>query len=207
VVVRKGRGSVRVSRGSFRGAFFAACVSAFVVAAWAAPARGGIVYFVVAEREGVAEHHDSFVLPLSADSDVAHARDLIARGPDAAGAPIVFAEVVAGSDGINRNTLAPGEPLWNWHVSGFESFGDFGIELVDGNPTYLESDVPGWIRNTNRGSGDVGHIGFWNYTVVSELNTAPVTVPLPAGAATGAIGLLAVVIANLRPWAAWRKVR
>lgn len=184
-----------------------AALAAVIIAVLALPARGGVVYFVVGERKESAELHDSFVLPLSADADVAHARDLVARGPDAAGAAIVFAEVVAGSDGVNRNTLAPGEPLWHWHVSRFEGFGDFGIELVDGNPTYLEGDVPGWIQNTNRGSGDVGHIGFWNYTIIAELSAAPVTVPLPAGVATGALGLLAIVIANVRPWAAWRKVR
>jgi hypothetical protein len=53
----------------------------------------------------------------------------------------------------------------------------------------------------------VGHIGFWNYTIVSELAGAPVTVPLPVGAATGAVGLIAVIVANLRPWAAWRRMR
>ena len=209
MAVCTGRGSVGRLGGHGGGARTALtfALTAALFAALAPWARGGTVNFVVAEREGVAEHHDSFVLPLSADADITHARDLIARGPDSAGSPIAFAEVVAGSDGVNRNTLAPGEPLWHWHVSRFESFGDFGIELVDGNPTFLESDVPGWIQNTNRGSGSVGHIGFWNYTIVAELTGAPVTVPLPAGVATGALGLAAVVIANLRPWAAWRRVR
>ena len=168
-------------------------------------ARAGTTYFVVAERAGVEEHHDSFVLPLSDAVDVAHARDLIARGPDAAGNGIVFASVVAGADGINRNVVADGEPPWHWHVSEFEGFGDFGIELVDGNPTFLESDVAGWIANTRRDDPDVGHIGFWNYTVVAELDGGPVTVPLPAGLTTGAVGLLAVVIARLRPWSVLRR--
>jgi hypothetical protein len=178
-----------------------------VLAASAPAACAGTVYFVVAELPGVEEHHDSFVLPLSQPADIAHARDLIARGPDVAGSSIVFASVVAGADGVNRDVLAPGEPLWHWHVSGFEGFGDFGIELVDGNPTFLESDVAGWIQNTKREDPAVGHIGFWNYTVVSEIAAGPVTVPLPAALGTGAAGLLAIVIAHVRPWAAWRRRR
>jgi hypothetical protein len=161
-------------------------------------ARAGTVLFVVAERPGVSEHGDSFVLPLSGPDDVAHARDLIARGPEAAGAPIVFAEVSAGPDGVNRNVLADGEPLWNWHVSAFEGFGDIGIELIDGNPTLVEEDVAGWIANTRRGESDTaGHIGFWNYTVVAELDQPP-TVPLPPALPAASLGLVAVVVG--RAW-------
>ena len=141
----------------------------------------------------MAEHGDSFILPLSEPDDIAHARDLIARGPEAAGAPLVFAEVVAGSDGINRDVLAEGEPLWSWHVSAFEGFGDGGIELVDGWPTFIESDVQGWIENTNREDGDPrGHIGFWSYTVVAELDGPPTGIPLPGALPGGLLGLLAL---------------
>lgn len=171
----------------------------------AGSARAGVVYFVVAEPPGVAEAGDSFVLPLSADTDIAHARDLIARGADAAGASIVFAEISAGADGINRDVLAPGEPLWNWHVSAFEGFGDIGIELVDGNPTMVEEDVAGWILNTRRDESDTrGHIGFWSYTVVSELDAVP-SVPLPAAVPAGLIGLVAVVVARGWPNTPWGK--
>jgi hypothetical protein len=167
-------------------------------------ARAGTVLFVVAERPGVEEHGDSFVLPLSDAEDVAHARDLIARGPDAAGAGLVFAQVSAGRDGINRDVLAPGEPLWDWHVSKFEGFGDMGLELVDGWPTFVQADVPGWIANTRRTPDEtVGHIGFWNYTVVAEL--APATIPIPAAFTTGFIGLCAVVVARRWPGAPWRR--
>ena len=170
-----------------------AVVCLFVAVAVTAPARAGTVYFVVAERPELAEHRDSFILPLSEPQDVAHARDLIARGPEAAGAPLVFAEVVAGSDGVNRDVLADGEPLWSWHVSAFEGFADMGIELVDGWPTFVESDVRGWIENTNREDGDPrGHIGFWNYTVVAELDSPPAAVPLPAALPGGLFGLAAL---------------
>ena len=183
----------------------AAAVVAFVLVCCAGAARAGVVYFVVAERPGGVEQGDSFVLPLSNESDIAHARDLIARGPDAAGSPLVFAEISAGSDGFNRDVLAPGEPLWNWHVSAFEGFGDMGIELIDGNPTLVEADVQGWIENTRRTEDeDVGHIGFWNYTVVSELAAIP-SIPLPAAVPAGLIGLVAAVVARWWPGAPWGK--
>src|SRR5687767_11855562 len=91
-----------------------------IVLAGSTLCEAGRTYFVVAEHESVREHGDSFVLPLDDARDIAHARDLIARGSEAAGAPIVFAEVLPGADGINRDVFADGEPLWNWHVSKFE---------------------------------------------------------------------------------------
>ena len=192
-----------VVRGAVRAAPFLSVIVLWIVSMSAGAARAGTVYFVVAERPGVVETGDSFVLPLSSDADVAYARDLVARGPDAAGSPIVFAEISAGPDGINRDLLAAGEPLWNWHVSRFEGFGDVGIELVDGSPTLVEEDVGGWIVNTRRSESEtVGHIGFWNYTVVSELDNAPV-VPVPAAIPAGLIGLAAVLGARRWPGAPW----
>ena len=163
----------------------------------------GPTYFVVAERPGLEEHGDSFVLPLTEAADIAHARDLIERGPEAAGTPMVFAEVLPGADGINRNVLADGEPLWSWHVSKFEGFADGGIELVDGWPTFIEQDVEGWMANTRRDLEDPdapGHIGFWNYTVVAELDAAPpAAVPLPAGVWAGG-AILGAVMAGTGVW-------
>ena len=167
-------------------------------------ARAGTVLFVVAEKPGIEEHHDSFVLPFSNPADVARARDLIARGPDVAGSFIVTAEIAAGADGINRDVLAPGQPLWGWHVTRFEGFVDMGIELTDGNPTLVQADVPGWIDNTNGTTdSDRGHIGFWSYTVVAELPGGPVSAPIPAALSTAAIGLFAVVAARRWPGTPW----
>ena len=181
-----------------------AVMGVFACLSVSAAARGGTVLFVVAERPRTETHHDSFVLPLSADADVAHARDLIARGPDAAGGAIVSAEVAAGADGVNRNVLAPGQPLWDWHVTRFEGFVDTGIELIDGNPTLLQADVAGWIDNTNGTTdSDRGHIGFWNYTVVAELPASPITAPVPAALSTAAVGLLAVFAARAWPGTPW----
>ena len=163
-----------------------------LVAALASHAKAGPVYFVVSEVPGQVVHGDSYVLPLSDEADVAHARDLIARGPEAAGEPIVIAKIAAGADGINRNVTAPSEPLGSWHVTEFEGFSDITAEVLDGWPTFVEQDVPGWIANTN------GAVGFWTYTVTAELpGPPPVLIPLPAPwSAAAAMMLLALCLAK-----------
>ena len=85
---------------------------------------------------------------------------------------------MAGADGINRDLRAPGEPLWNWHVSAFTDFAEVTIELCDGGPQFVENDVAGWIANTG------GQICFWSYTVTREL---PPIAALPASRGLGAL--------------------
>jgi hypothetical protein len=127
----------------------------------ASSASGELLHhFLVAEIE--PSHYDSYVLPLQDPAAVAHARELIRVGPSA-GEPIVVARIAPGADGINRDFLAPGSPPWSWHVTNFEGFADNTIEILDGWPSYVESDVEGWMANTG------GYIGFWSYTVVAEL--------------------------------------
>ena len=163
-----------------------------------ASARGELVYFQVAELPGHQTHHDSFILPLSDSADIAHARDLISLGPDQAGETIVFADIAAGTDGINRDLLASDQHLWSWHVTQFDGFGDFGIELLDGWPSFVEQDVAGWIQNTK------GKIGFWNYTVVSELPAVPEPRPepipfrIPLAACFAMLGLVVWLANSLR---------
>jgi hypothetical protein len=139
-----------------------------VVWALAPSARGGPILFLVAEPEGSVTHGDSYVLPLEDPADIEHARALIALGP-AAGAPIAVAAIAAGADGVNRDLLAAGAPPWSWHVSAFDGFTDFTIEILDGWPSFVEQDVDGWIANTG------GFVGFWSYTVVEELPEADAT--------------------------------
>src|SRR4051812_50194458 len=83
---------------------------AFVAALAATPgaARAGSVYFLISELPGQQEHHDSFVLPIEETNlaALAHARDLVRRGP-AAGQTLFGADIVAGTDNINRDLLAP----------------------------------------------------------------------------------------------------
>ena len=139
------------------------------------------IYFVVSTPTSF--HGDSYILPLDEASDIAHARDLIENGPSIGGA-IAVAHIAPGSDGRNRNVLAPGEPLWSWHVDQFTGFADFTAEILDGWPSYVEQDVFGWISNTN------GYIGFWDYTVTAEL----ASVPLPGAFVLFFSGLLGLPV-------------
>jgi hypothetical protein len=145
----------------------------------------GAVPFLVAELPGDEVHGDSYVIELEDAAAIAHARDLIARG-SAAGETIVFARIAPGADGVNRDWRAPGRPEWSWHVTELVGFGDIGAEIFDGWPGFVESDVAGWIDNTE------GVIGFWRYTVVAELPE----VPEPAGCT--AIGLALAGLAAAR---------
>ncbi|HYO09506.1 MAG TPA: hypothetical protein VER17_11085 [Tepidisphaeraceae bacterium] len=210
------------ARSSCRPAGWSALVVAITSLMSAAPAGAGTVYFLVSEfRDSGGHNGDSFVLPLEQAEDVAHARDLVRRGAALAGRPLVFADIVAGGDGINRDLLAPGKPAWSWRVSRFDSFGDGGIELVDGWPGYIESDVQGWINNTGGGNVDsdgdgipdgqatVGKVGFWGYTVTAELTgpandlrPVPTAVPLPAGLPAGAalLGIAGAATAAAKRW-------
>ena len=126
------------------------------------------VHFLVAEPLGCVVHNDSYVLPLSKEEDIKHARYLISRyslGYSAGDRTIVLANVVAATDDINRNFLDPKLRKWSWQVSEFVGFVVASLEIGDGNPTELESSE--WSSG-----GQVG-IGFWDYTVVRELGPVP----------------------------------
>ena len=118
-------------------------------------------YFQVSRFVTSGQPDQAYVLPLDDPFDIAHAEQLIAKGPSV-GSPLVVAQIADGS--INRDTLAAGEPLWSWPVTQFQGFADFTIELCDGNPQFVENDVAGWIDNTN------GQICFWSYTVTGILS-------------------------------------
>ena len=124
-------------------------------------------YFLVAEWPSRVFHNDSYVIALTNAQDTAHARDLIVRGPAAAGRAIVVAYIAAGADGLNRNLRSPDAKPWSWHVTQVIAFADYTIEILDGYPGGVESDVPSWIQNTG------GEIGFSAYTVVAELPLMP----------------------------------
>ena len=176
-----------VSPVSRAGAVLIGVVAFCLVALAPAPARADVVYFVVGEWPGQEIHGDSYVVPIEDPLDIQHARDLIALGPEAVGDPIVVAAIEAGADGINRDWLALGAPEWSWHVTEFQSFAFATIEIQDGWPGYVESDVAGWIENTNQASApEVGYIGFWSYTIIAELP------PIPEPSAIGLTGLLVI---------------
>jgi hypothetical protein len=154
--------------------------------------------FVVSESRKPCAHCDAYVLPLGDPNDVADARALIAQGPASGVGSIAVARIAAGADGVNRNPLAPGAPAWSWHVTSFEAFADAAIELCDGWPGYVESDVPGWIANTN------GTICFWSYTVTAELPQIGSSGELVAALLFGALVTRFARAAGLR-WGAPRR--
>jgi len=126
------------------------------------------IYFLVAEPLGWVVHNDSYVLPLSKEEDLNHARYLISRywlGYSEGDQTIVVANVVAAKDDINRNFLDPKFPKWSWQVSEFLVFSFSTPEILDGSPSQLEP--------FDGSSGGQAAIGFWNYTIVRELGPIP----------------------------------
>jgi hypothetical protein len=161
-------------------------MAAAIALGLASSAAAETVRFVVAERPGTVVHGDSYILPLSDPGDIAHARALITAEPGTL-ASIAVANIAPGADGVNRDWMAPSRPEWSWHVTEFQGFADFTVEVLDGWPTFVEQDVAGWIANTG------GQIGFWNYTVVAEL-----PVPEPATDAIAAVAALSGCVAARR---------
>jgi hypothetical protein len=143
---------------------------------------GEVSYFLVAEGPGIPEtdrKNDSYVLPLSKQEEIDHARYLISRwqsGYFEADRPLVVANIVAATKEINRNFLDPKFPKWSWQVSQFLEFGDYTAEVLDGCPTCLENQFD-W---QHFGSGEWG-IGFWDYTVVRELGPVPLYLSIAPG--------------------------
>ena len=116
-------------------------------------------WFVVAEKD--VYHGDSYLIYLEKRSDIDTANAIIHDPKNTTIPKIVVAEIENGGDGINGNVTGDGK-LWNWRVKRFDGFAENTIEILDGWPTYLESDVDGWISITN------GFIGFWGYTIRSR---------------------------------------
>lgn len=143
-------------------AFIFVAVSARMVA-------GETIWFLVGEPPGRVRLNDSYVLPLSKQEDIDHARYLISLGASVFSGTyqaLVVANVVAATNDINRNFLDTKFPKWSWQVDEFHSFSDFTAEELDGGPTQLEEDFD-WSR------GGEATIGFWAYTVVRELGPVP----------------------------------
>lgn len=144
----------------------AACAALLAVTLCCTAGAATPAWFVVAERH--PERGQSFLLPLSDPAHIAAARVLVTHGTDAGVGSIATVRIGAGGDGFNRDVLREGAPLWSWHVAAFEGFFDVAIELCDGWPGLIEEDVAAFIANTQ------GRACFWGYTVVAELDSAPV---------------------------------
>jgi hypothetical protein len=125
-------------------------------------------YFLVAPTHPVVrrERGDSYVLPLTRESDIEWARHIIEVGPGTAERLIVEARISRGNEGaVNRNYLASGAPLWSWHVSEFIRFTDSAPGIGDG--------WPGWVERELDYCLEIGGISFSAYTVIAELGPVP----------------------------------
>jgi len=162
-------------------------LAAFIILSAATDLYASTIYFQVAEL-GPPIHNDSYVLPLSDPQDIAYARGLIGTGPPIGLSTIVVANIEGGADGINRDFLAPGAPLWPWHVTEFLGFADFTAEILDGWPTTVDQYFLGGDQN---GSAT---IGFWSYSVVAELDPSLFSVPIPSSLLLLATALLGFVL-------------
>ena len=124
-------------------------------------AQAETVYFLVGEKNPF--HNDSYVLALSNAADIAHARDIIGNKPGITAFIVVAKIVRSNPDGLNRNYVREGLPVWSWRVDEFLGFADITPEILDGWPTWVEEDPGQWPSGST--------IGFWGYTVVAELGT------------------------------------
>lgn len=140
-----------------------ALIFSVLLVVWSQPAKSETAVFVVTELASPCFHCDSFLLPLTDPQQIAAARTLVANGPGGGVGTIPVVTIAAGSDGLNRDMLAAGEPLWNWHVTGFSGFAEFTIELCDGWPGFVEPDPAGFIANTG------GQFCPWSYSVTAEV--------------------------------------
>jgi len=120
-------------------------------------------YFLIGEA--IPQHGDTFILPLSNESDILAALEILKQDLSER-KRIVVAKIVKGGitgEYANKDLLDENKRIWSWRVSEFVGFADISAELYDGWPTYVESNLDEWIKNTN------GKIGFWSYTVLREV--------------------------------------
>src|SRR5205809_7475664 len=94
------------------------------------------IYFLVAEPLGRVVRNDSYVLPLSKEEDINHARYLISRyrlGYSVGDQTIVVANVVAAKDDINHNLPGQGGLTHfecKFHTKGLLSVREFKLACL-----------------------------------------------------------------------------
>ena len=135
---------------------------------------GETIYFLVGDPRATdwVLVNDSYVLPLSRQEDIDHARFLLALGRSVfvgSNRALVIAKVGPGNDAINRDYVNPHFPEWSWHVVELRGFYDFSSDELDGTATDVENQ-PGWYLGTD--SRDA-LIAFCRYTIVRELGPYP----------------------------------
>lgn len=123
-------------------------------------------YFLVGPREGEG---DSFIVRISNPDLIARARELVLH-PEYE--KIVFAQIVKGHQGFNRNWSKSEKSFWSWSVSEVTNFADFGSTVCNGMPQLVEDDVDLWVQNP-------GRICFWSYRIKKEISAQEITQDAP----------------------------
>jgi hypothetical protein len=123
------------------------------------------VYFLVGETTNA--NGDAYLLPLIDPSDIAQAREMIS---DPSTSKLILAEItkdIAINYYVNKDLLQG--KTWSWHIASFMGFVDMTIEIYDGWPQYVEDHYEEWT-NTTKGPNGNPIIGFWNYTIIREVD-------------------------------------
>ena len=128
-------------------------------------------YFKVGEIN--TNHNESFIIALSDSALIAQAR-LIIEHPEQTTDKIIDARIVrqTGNEAYLNRDLN-NNYTWSWRVETVQGFAFNSIEIVDGWPGYIEEDIDRWFQNTAGGTTH-GFIGFWNYTVLEEIDPSQV---------------------------------
>lgn len=121
-------------------------------------------YFLMGASDNTG---DQFVVKIKDPAMVQKARDQITN-PNLH--KIVFAKIVLGNQGFNRNMIKKEKSFWSWSVSEVTNISDFGSTACNGFPQMLEDQAEAWVRG-------LGKICFWSYRIKKELTYDEVTNP------------------------------
>lgn len=98
-------------------------------------------------RVGEDAQAERFVVQITDAATIASARRSM-RG-ELETYPVLFGELRAGSDGINRDPVTG--RAWSWHLDpDTVRLVDTTIEIYDGRPSDIEGDLPYWLDKMGR---------------------------------------------------------
>lgn len=123
-------------------------------------------YFEIGPREGEG---DTFIARIADPAMISRARELV-QHPEYE--KIVFAKIVKGHQGYNRNMSKIEKSFWSWSISEVTNFADIGSTACNGMPQIVEDDVDLWVQNP-------GRICFWNYRIKREIPIHEITQEAP----------------------------
>ncbi len=121
-------------------------------------------YFLMGSSDNTG---DQFVVKIKDPAMVQKARDQITN-PKLQ--KIVFAKIILGHQGYNRNMIKKEKSFWSWSVTEVTNISDIGSTACNGFPQMLEDQAEPWVRG-------LGKICFWSYRIKKELTYDEVTNP------------------------------